>query len=91
MVTKYSIPCSSCGKIVERYVFCSGACKVKGHRERQTGKEIAKTIEPFFPKVALNLMEKNNIRKAVEHLEQFSDIKKEGYHYSQMLGKYVKD
>ena len=35
MVTKWNIPCSVCGKTVSRYIFCSGACKVEGHRARQ--------------------------------------------------------
>jgi len=37
MVTLHIIPCSSCGKEVERYIYCSGACKVRGKREKDKG------------------------------------------------------
>ena len=37
MVTEYilSIPCSYCGKQIEKHIktFCSGACKVRAHRD----------------------------------------------------------
>ena len=60
MVTKYNIPCSSCGKIVERYIFCSGACKVKGHRERKfgTAKPIERLISPEIIEKAVEMANK---------------------------------
>lgn len=86
MVTKYNIPCSCCGKIVERYIFCSGACKVKGSRERKSNKEITKNLEPDT---------KSNILPDVpptisSNSPQFSDVELPGYKFSSMIGKYVK-
>lgn len=103
MVTKYQIPCSSCGKIVERYIFCSGACKVKGSRERKTNKEITKKLEPnVIPETPhLVTIKKKDIDgemdlkvdlKGVSPVEEtISDVPKEGYHFVSYLGKYVKD
>lgn len=87
MVTKYKIPCSCCGKLVERFVFCSGACKVKGHRERQIGKEVVEELpremsSPVVTKDAVAIGDK------VFALEP---TKKPGYHYSAVLNGYVKD
>ena len=93
MVTKYKIPCSYCGTIVERYVFCSGACKVHGHRERK---------EKLFKSVTINgeKIEINKVGASVKIVEGvpvvdeesgISDHKRPGYHFSAVLNGYVKD
>ena len=58
MITKHNIPCSTCGKVVERYVFCSGACRVKGHRERSNTDPVV-TIAPVKPQVTLTKKSKH--------------------------------
>ena len=83
MITKYKIPCSTCGKLVERYVFCSGACRVKGHRGRTT----------YDTSVSIDQAKPEEIVKPITNEEQpqFSDKPKTGYHLVAYLGKYVKD
>jgi len=92
MVTLHKIPCSYCGKIVERYVYCSGACKVHGHRERKGGR-LSVTVEPSVKQDAPKVVKSETTVsvKSSSSEPMFSDKKKEGYHYSEMLGKYVKD
>lgn len=34
MTKIYRIPCSTCGKVLERKVFCSGACRTKAYRDK---------------------------------------------------------
>mgnify|MGYP001600512984 FL=1 len=34
MVTQYIIPCSACGKEQKRKIYCCGACRVRGHRDK---------------------------------------------------------
>jgi len=88
------VNCDYCGKKIERHIFCSASCKVRFHRGDKvktvipqalnTKEEVKKVISPDeFKKVIDPIV--------VQEQPQFSDIKKEGYHYSEMLGKYVKD
>ncbi|OFW53998.1 MAG: hypothetical protein A2163_07965 [Actinobacteria bacterium RBG_13_35_12] len=58
MLTIYQIPCScGCGNIIERSIFQSGACQVKGHRDKTKRKIQIFKVEsgepvnkPYIPK-----------------------------------------
>lgn len=96
MVTTYliEVPCSFCGKKREVKLkgYCSGSCKVKAFRSKGGDKSenISSDFQAWTPKV---FTKPEPDRLVPEELEQpqFSDKKKEGFHYSEMLGKYVKD
>lgn len=60
MVTKHKIPCSVCGKPVERFVFCSGACKVAGSRAR-TKKNIVVSMLPKVTDTNLTEVKTNEV------------------------------
>lgn len=87
MVTKYRIPCSCCGKIVERYVYCSGACKVKGFRDRKNKEGSLEEMSPDHFKLETEPITVTSISEQ----SKFSDKKKVGYHYSDVFNTYVKD
>jgi hypothetical protein len=88
MVTKYQIPCSCCGKIVERYVFCSGACKVKGHREKKAGGQTDHVITESVR--SGTLMEKSDVGAEPTTGPEFSDKPLPGYKFIPPLNVYVK-
>ena len=35
MITEYELPCSSCGKLLKRRVFCSGKCRTRASRDKE--------------------------------------------------------
>jgi hypothetical protein len=87
MITQYKIPCSTCGKVVERYIFCSGACRVTGHRNRKNPKDThVQEIDPLIEPVIETVFDKIN-----SEIPQFSDRKLPGYHFVQSVNRYVKD
>jgi hypothetical protein len=101
MITTYTIevPCSCCGKMrqVKLKGYCSGSCKVKAFREKNNVQEIVyneTVVSPVITKKSKNeipLNEKISISSLLPDLPQFLDKPREGYHYSPMLGKFVKD
>ena len=76
------VTCDSCGKQLNRHIFCSAACKVRYHR----GVKPTTTID-----TALNTPQA--VKQAISNPEQpqFSDNPRPGYHLVNYLGKYIKD